>query len=70
MPLLVLVLIWIDCLLMFKLFYFTFVMQHVVKAPATGHVSGLQVAPSQQVFDGNILFTIKVSQLILDFALF
>lgn len=45
-------------------------MQHVVKAPATGHVSGLQVTPSQQVFDGNILFTIKVSQLILDFALF
>ncbi|KAK9747724.1 hypothetical protein RND81_02G011500 [Saponaria officinalis] len=35
-------------------------MEHVVTAPSTGSVHGLQVAPGQQVSDGSILFIVKV----------
>lgn len=34
-------------------------MEHVVKAPSSGFVHGLQVAPGQQLSDGSALFTIK-----------
>lgn len=34
-------------------------MEHVVKAPSSGFVHGLQIAPGQQVSDGSALFTIK-----------
>ncbi|KAI3966996.1 hypothetical protein MKW92_046123 [Papaver armeniacum] len=34
-------------------------MEHVVKAPAAGYIRGLQVSNGQQVFDNNVLFTIK-----------
>ncbi|CAI9107781.1 OLC1v1007223C1 [Oldenlandia corymbosa var. corymbosa] len=37
-------------------------MEHVVKAPTGGYVSGLKFTPGQQVFDGNALFTIKVNR--------
>ncbi|KAF9618529.1 hypothetical protein IFM89_002224 [Coptis chinensis] len=36
-------------------------MEHVVKAPSTGYVRGLEVASGQQVFDNSILFSIKVN---------
>uniref|UniRef100_A0A803LFN3 FACT complex subunit SSRP1 n=1 Tax=Chenopodium quinoa TaxID=63459 RepID=A0A803LFN3_CHEQI len=34
-------------------------MEHVVKAPSSGFIHGLQVAPGQQVSDGSILFIVK-----------
>ncbi|KAL9239692.1 hypothetical protein vseg_013991 [Gypsophila vaccaria] len=34
-------------------------MEHVVTAPFTGSIHGLQVAPGQQVSDGSILFVVK-----------
>ncbi|KAJ6306612.1 hypothetical protein OIU78_021853 [Salix suchowensis] len=36
-------------------------MEHVVKAPFTGHVHGLQVTAGQQVSDRSPLFSVKVS---------
>ncbi|KAL8214964.1 hypothetical protein R6Q57_004413 [Mikania cordata] len=38
-------------------------MEHVIKAPTSGIVSGLQVAPGQQVSDNSALFNVKVRQL-------
>lgn len=35
--------------------------QHVVKAPMAGQIHGLHVAAGQQVSDGSILFSVKVS---------
>ncbi|CAH9111619.1 unnamed protein product [Cuscuta epithymum] len=34
-------------------------MEHVVKAPTAGHVSGLKVEMGQQIYDGAALFSIK-----------
>lgn len=34
-------------------------MEHVVKAPFSGFIHGLEVAPGQQVSDGSILFIVK-----------
>ncbi|XP_071929844.1 methylcrotonoyl-CoA carboxylase subunit alpha, mitochondrial-like [Coffea arabica] len=36
-------------------------MEHVVKAPTSGYVSGLQLTAGQQVFDGHVLFIIRDS---------
>nr|XP_043609358.1 methylcrotonoyl-CoA carboxylase subunit alpha, mitochondrial isoform X2 [Erigeron canadensis] len=36
-------------------------MEHVIKAPASGLVSGLQVTPGQQVSDNSVLFNIKAA---------
>ncbi|RAL45146.1 hypothetical protein DM860_015552 [Cuscuta australis] len=36
-------------------------MEHVVKAPIAGHVSGLKVEVGQQIYDGAALFNIKSS---------
>ncbi|XP_019188519.1 PREDICTED: methylcrotonoyl-CoA carboxylase subunit alpha, mitochondrial-like [Ipomoea nil] len=36
-------------------------MEHVVKAPNTGYVSGLKVEVGQQIYDGVALFSIKNS---------
>ncbi|KAL0459502.1 UNVERIFIED_CONTAM: Methylcrotonoyl-CoA carboxylase subunit alpha, mitochondrial [Sesamum latifolium] len=36
-------------------------MEHVVKAPSAGCISGLRVSASQQVSDGTVLFAVKVS---------
>ena len=38
-----------------------FLLQHVVKSPSNGFIHGLQVVPGQQVSDGSVLFTVKVS---------
>ena len=40
--------------------------QHVVKAPIAGQIHGLHVAAGQQVSDGSILFSVKVSYLPLE----
>ncbi|KAF7818348.1 methylcrotonoyl-CoA carboxylase subunit alpha, mitochondrial [Senna tora] len=34
-------------------------MEHVVKAPSTGYVNGLQVTAGEQVSDGSVLFSVK-----------
>ncbi|KAK1311153.1 hypothetical protein QJS10_CPA08g00318 [Acorus calamus] len=34
-------------------------MEHVVKAPFSGYVHGLQIAAGQQVFDSNVLFRVQ-----------
>ncbi|PIA45016.1 hypothetical protein AQUCO_01700521v1 [Aquilegia coerulea] len=34
-------------------------MEHIVKAPSTGYVNGLQVTSGQQVFDNSVLFSVK-----------
>ncbi|KAI7742174.1 hypothetical protein M8C21_030667, partial [Ambrosia artemisiifolia] len=34
-------------------------MEHVIKAPSSGIVSGLQVALGQQVSDNSVLFNVK-----------
>ncbi|KAM1001432.1 hypothetical protein ACFX15_007612 [Malus domestica] len=39
-------------------------MEHVVKAPSAGYVHGLHLAAGQQVSDGSVLFSIKVSHLL------
>ncbi|PON94953.1 Pyruvate carboxylase [Trema orientale] len=36
-------------------------MEHVVKAPSTGYVHGLQLTTGQQVSDGSVLFRVKIS---------
>lgn len=38
-----------------------FRVQHVVKATRAGYISGLRVSAGQQVSDGTLLFTVKVS---------
>ncbi|KAG4981897.1 hypothetical protein JHK84_026995 [Glycine max] len=35
-------------------------MEHVVKAPSSGYVHGLQLAVGEQVSDGSVLFSVKV----------
>ncbi|GMY20387.1 Methylcrotonoyl-CoA carboxylase subunit alpha, mitochondrial [Fagus crenata] len=40
-------------------------MEHVVKAPSAGCVHGLLVTAGQQVPDGSVLFSVKVSHLSL-----
>ncbi|KAK9057330.1 hypothetical protein SSX86_022165 [Deinandra increscens subsp. villosa] len=39
-------------------------MEHVIKAPTSGVVSGLQVAPGQQISDNSVLFNVMVRQLL------
>ncbi|XP_019441882.1 PREDICTED: methylcrotonoyl-CoA carboxylase subunit alpha, mitochondrial isoform X1 [Lupinus angustifolius] len=38
-------------------------MEHVVKAPSSGYVHGLQAIVGEQVSDGSILFSVKVKEL-------
>lgn len=41
------------------LFFFSMVVQHVVKAPSSGSIQDLKVKAGQQVSDGGALFRIK-----------
>lgn len=46
-------------------FSFSF-LKHIVKAPSAGYVHGLHLAAGQQVSDGSVLFSVKVSHLLSD----
>ncbi|KAK1282893.1 hypothetical protein QJS10_CPB22g00354 [Acorus calamus] len=39
-------------------------MEHVVKAPFSGYVHGLQIAAGQQAFDSNVLFRVQLGKLV------